>query len=219
MPLNPAFDRWPKEGVLIGRMLLNYGEVEMMLGTALGFALGNEQSTALRVMFRVPGESARVATADALMRSYYVKGGKGPEYADMLGSVRWCTRIRNQYSHCNWGDHHKAGLFFTDLSEPAKAHESFDFWWRHVDLPLLEEQKAYFDYAGDCLMHLVFEAETWHRTRPGHAFPMPPKRRQPILHNPPDQHIPPWITEDQQRRHIVRAQESKSRGSQSKAEA
>ncbi|MGE4064318.1 MAG: hypothetical protein AB7E79_13205 [Rhodospirillaceae bacterium] len=194
---------------MIGRMLLNYGELEMMLGTALGYALNNQSRTALRVLFRVTGESARLSAADALMRDYYIKNGKGAEYADMLGAFRWCTKLRNQYAHCHWADHHHAGLFFTDLSEPAKANDTFDFWFRHVDLQLLEQQKSFFDYTGDCLTHLDFEGERLHGMRPGHVFPMPSKRKRPSLHNPPEQHIPPWLTEEQKQRHIARAQAQK----------
>jgi len=204
MPLSPAFDRHPIEGVSIGRMLLNYGEIELMIAMLLGNALGS-QDTALRTMFRVVGESSRIATAGALMRDVFKEAGLGSEYADMYGAVRWCIRVRNQYAHCHWGDHEQSpGIFFTELSEPAKAGGGFEYWWRHLDMQLLDDQLAYFEYAGDCLHHLTFEFLGRTGKIEGHNAPMPPKRQQPKLNNPPELHIPPWLTEEQRKRHIER---------------
>jgi hypothetical protein len=204
MPLNPAFDRHLFEGVSIGRMLLNYGEIELMIGMLLGNAL-ESQDTALKTMFRIVGESSRIAVADALMRDTFKAAGLESEYADMIGAVRWCIRARNQYAHCHWGDDEREpGIFFSDLGEPAKASEGFDYWFRHVDLPLLEDQRAYFEYAGDCLVYLNFEFRLRARNGQAHNALMPSKRAQPNLHNPPEQHIPPWLTEEQKQRHIER---------------
>jgi hypothetical protein len=206
MPLNPVFDRHVAEGVTIGRMLLNYGEIELMVGMLLGNAL-ESQDTALRTLFRVIGESARIAAADALMREAYKRERLESEYADMIGAVRWCIKARNQYAHCHWGDDDRTpGIFFTELGEPAKATEGFEYWWRHLDAQLLNDQLAYFEYAGDCLYHVNFELLFRRKKIGRHAFLMPPKRGQPSLHNPPDLHIPPWLTEEQKQRHIERTQ-------------
>ncbi|HUC67231.1 MAG TPA: hypothetical protein VMA53_17455 [Stellaceae bacterium] len=204
MPLNPVFDRHVYEGITIGRMLLNYGEIELLIGMLLGNAL-ESQDTALRTMFRIIGESARVSAADALMRETYKRAGLEAEYADMIGAVRWCIRARNQYAHCHWGDDERApGIFFTELGEPAKATEGFEYWWRHVDIDLLTEQLAHFEYAGDCLAYVNFEFLHRRGKSKPHNAQMPPKRQQPNLHNPPELHIPPWLTEDERRRHIER---------------
>jgi hypothetical protein len=206
MPLNPVFDRHPFEGIAIGRMLLNYGEIELMVGMLLGNAI-DSQDVALKTMFRILGESSRVSAADALMQGAFKETGLAPEYADMIGAVRWCIRARNQFAHCHWGDDPRAsGIFFTDLGESAKASQGFEYWFRHVDEHLLAEQLAYFDYAGDCLAYLNFEFLQRRGKIRGHSALMPPKRPQPNLHNPPEKHIPPWLSEDQRRRHIERTQ-------------
>jgi hypothetical protein len=189
MPLNPVFDRHPYEGTVVGRMLLNYGEIELMVGMLLGNALAN-QDTALRTMFRIVGESARISVADALMREAFIAAGFESEYADMIGAVRWCIKARNQYAHCHWADDSSdPGIFFSDLSEPAKASEGFDYWFRHVDVLLLNDQLAYFGYAGDCLTYVNFEFLLRKGTIPGHNAVMPPKRVQPNFYNPPEEHI------------------------------
>lgn len=100
--------------------------------------------------------------------------------------------VRNQFSHCHWADDAAAGLFFTDLGEAAKSADSLDFVWLHVDKALLEEHEAYFGYAMDALFYLENEFLLRAGKLRAHAFPMPPKRQQPPLKNPPDQHIPPW---------------------------
>jgi hypothetical protein len=74
MPLNPVFDRHPFEGIAIGRMLLNYGEIELMVGMLLGNAI-DSQDVALKTMFRILGESSRVSAADALMQGAFKIGG------------------------------------------------------------------------------------------------------------------------------------------------
>jgi hypothetical protein len=204
MTLNPVFDRHVFEGATIGRMLLNYGELEVTVAMLLGNALGS-QDKALRTMFRITGESARIGVADALMRDTFKASGLASEYADAIGAMRWCIKVRNQYSHCQWGDSPGyAGIFFTQLVDSAKASEGFEYWFRHVDDGLLMEQLEYFEYAADCLVFLNFDLLRRQEKLEGHNAPMPLKRQQPNLHNPPALHIPPWLTEDEKRRHIER---------------
>src|SRR5688500_6557574 len=62
-----AFQRYPKEAAIIGRLLAGYGDLEYELHLSLGAALGSDEA-ALRAMFRVRGEKQRIQIADALMR-------------------------------------------------------------------------------------------------------------------------------------------------------
>ncbi len=100
MPLNPALDRYPAEAMTIGHCVLSYGELELMVALLLGNALRNRDA-ALRMMFRVVGESARIGAADAMMRDAYAGVGLAAEYAEAIGSVRFCIRVRNQFAHCH----------------------------------------------------------------------------------------------------------------------
>jgi hypothetical protein len=141
---NPAIERHPFEALYIGSMLLAYGELELMVGTCLGWAIGSPD-TALRTLFRIVGESSRIHVADSLMRDYYKQRRLGSPYANMIGAVRYCIKLRNQYAHCHWTDYPDyPGLFFTDLQEPARASESFEYWFHHVDDELLLKQKRIF---------------------------------------------------------------------------
>ena len=120
--------------------MANWNWALQFLGQAIG-----DVFTAMRMMFRIVGESSRIAAADALMRAAYKKSGLGSEYADMIGAVKICVQLRNQYAHCHWGDNSETeGLFFTTLQEPARAAETFEPDWRHIDLLLAVDQRGLF---------------------------------------------------------------------------
>jgi hypothetical protein len=174
-PANPATERHPAESLCIGLMLLAYGELELMVGNCLGHALGSNDA-ALRTMFRIMGETSRIEAADALMRDYYKKEGFEAAYSDMIGAVRYCVTLRNQYAHCHWADYPDYdGLFFTKLQEPARTSESFQYWFLHVDLKILNEQKKFFDYAGACLRFLEYRNLVKTGRMPDGVVPAPRK--------------------------------------------
>jgi hypothetical protein len=70
----PAFEQYPKEGEIAGRLLAGYGELEFDLCQCLQYAM-DERQTAIRVMFRTRGEEQRIQIADALMRQKYIAAG------------------------------------------------------------------------------------------------------------------------------------------------
>jgi hypothetical protein len=47
---------------------------------------------------------------------------------------------------------------------------------------------------------------------------MPPKRPPPLPHNPPEQHIPPWLTEAEKQQHIERTRVEEAAGHSQAAE-
>jgi hypothetical protein len=207
LQLMPALHRFPDEAARIGRIIAAFGELEFILALCLGEAL-DDRDTALRAMFRLASGRARVVTLDALLRSAYEKVGLKSKYGDMLAAVKYCQTIRNQYAHCHYGDHLKVGLFFTNLQDAAEKAETFEYQWRHIDVPLLDQQEHYFLYAQMCLQFLSEEYKVKSgRTGVPHAFPWPTRREPPPLHNPPSQHVPPWLGASQKRRHIELALE------------
>jgi hypothetical protein len=204
--LNPALHRHPLESLIIGQLILSYGELELLIAFLLGNAINNRDA-ALKMMFRVVGESARIGAADAMMRDAYSAAGLADQYAEVIGAVRFCVRVRNQFAHCHWGDDFIAGLFFTDLQEPAKASEGFEHYWHHIDGPLALKLQEYFEYTLECLRFVEYEFVI--RTKKiecKNPFLKLSRLSPPNLHNPPELHIPPWLSEDEQRQHIARAQ-------------
>lgn len=212
MPLNPALHRFPVEASIIGRLVLSYGELELMVALILGNVIKNRDA-ALRMMFRVVGESARIGAADAMMRDAFADVGLTEDYAEGMGAVRFCIKIRNQFAHCHWADYETAGLFFTDLQDPARTPADFQHYWDHIDEPLAISMENYFEYAQQCLRYLEYECTKRTMkidpTRPSaryrHPYSMPPKLEQPPLRNPPELHIPPWLSEDEKRLHVGHA--------------
>jgi hypothetical protein len=215
MSLNPWVTRHPAMALVAGNIVISYGEIELRVGMCLGNALG-DQDTALRTMFRILGETARIGAADALMRGKFKAVGLANEYADIMGAVRYCVVLRNHYAHCHWADDINAGVFFTRLDDPAKASESFAYTWKHIDLSLLTAQWAFMQYAADGLDFLNFEYLLRIGKKRHNAFPMPAKLSQPKPHNPLGEHVPPWLNQADRQRHIEHARELESDGQKQK---
>jgi hypothetical protein len=211
MLLMPAFHRFQPEAEIIGRLLAGYGELELLLGLAAGVSLGDEW-LGPKTIFRVRSEANRIQIADSLTRGSYEKAKLAPEYADMLGAMRHCLKIRNQFAHCHWADHYEGGLFFTNLEDAASAAKGFEYDWLHIDLALLQTHESYFMYAMECLWHLPNAFYVANGKLSSLTFPMPPKRPQPSLNNPPLEHIPPWLSEDQKRQFGERMKAKQAHG-------
>ena len=181
-----AFHKFPNEAAIIGRLLAGYGELEYLMAMCLGAALGDEK-TAIRVLFRMKSE--RVTVANSLLsisRTLTLH-----KYTAAIGNMRHCTNIRNQYAHCNWEYSPRFGLFFVDLQDSARGVEQYKHNWRHVDVPLLNEQEFFF----------FNTFHWWERIRQGFlnggkydpSSSEPERLRQPLLYNPPEEHSPPWL--------------------------
>jgi hypothetical protein len=208
--INPAFHRHQKEAAIIGRLSVAFSELEYIMCATAGRATNNLHPT-LKALYRMRAIGARIGAADAFMRPAFQQIGKQGEYGVMLGAIKYCLSIRNQYGHCNWGDHEGyPGLFFANLEETAAAADGWELRWFHVDVPILEQQEAYFVYTQSWLYHLEGQLSlTFGRqVYPLHPEPLPLER--PPLHNPPLQHIPPWLSQVERDRHIVRAEEAEA---------
>jgi hypothetical protein len=96
----PAFHHRPNEAVIIGRLLVNFGELEYKMVTLAGRANG-DLYTILKALYRLRATAARIEAADAFARPAYSAVGINGEYGTMLGALRYCLSIRNQFSHCN----------------------------------------------------------------------------------------------------------------------
>ena len=191
----PSFGRFQEEAAIIGRLLAGYGEVEYWMMNCVGEAIEDDEA-ALRVIFRTRSEKQRLDIADALMRPKYEKANLGSQYADSLGAMRHCRKIRNQFAHAHWLDFQKAGLFFFDLQKAAEGIEAPMLTFRHVDVALLEQHEAYFCYAVDCFSFLQGELRKLRGQLKENHHPMPAKRRPPNLHNPPEKHPVPRLGTD-----------------------
>src|SRR5215210_3641414 len=116
-PILPSFARYPAEAAIIGRILAGYGELEFELATCVGECVQGTR-TAFRILFRTRGESARILTADAILRSIYEENGLADAWEITRQGMVWCKNTRNRYAHCHWYDD-EGGLFFTHIEKAA----------------------------------------------------------------------------------------------------
>jgi hypothetical protein len=141
--INPAFERYPEEGNLVGFILSSFGELELTVCDCARVALRLGDYSILKVLYQLRATSSRIDTADGLMRPFYEKHGLVEDYDTAIKMLRYCLLIRNQYAHCNWADHHEAGLFFADLQTSAK-NANFDHSYKHVNTTILKDQLEFF---------------------------------------------------------------------------
>jgi hypothetical protein len=190
--LLPAFQRFPEEASVIGRLLAGYGELEYAFALCLAQVLdAKDPGPALKAFFRLRGEASKLDMADALMTAACTNEGFGEAYGEAKGAMRYCLKIRNQFAHCHWGDG-KDGLFFTNLEEAAGAAEGMPMKWCHVDATLLRKQEAYFSYTAACIWHVRNAFRIKNGELKSLLFARPPKLQQPNRYNPPKRDTPPW---------------------------
>jgi len=210
MFLNPDLEIRTSEAAVIGRILTALGELEYILCKSVA-ERREKPHPIFRALYRISGTSARIEAADALGREIYAEHGMGDASADANGALRLCAGIRNQYAHCAWangGKGRNGGFYFADLALSAAAATGWDHTWRLVNVRLLRDQYAYFEYVKSLLFHLETGSIAWRRSQLP-LFPWPPKRERPPLHNPPERHIPQWISEADRQRHLKAAREAK----------
>lgn len=164
----PIHNTFPREMAVIGRILLDYGELELDLMNCVQVARDFDLNGTLKSMFRVRGETNRVLIADGLGRAAYDKLGLGAEFGLLIDTLRNCLAIRNRYSHAYWHNPNAGkDLCYVSLEELAK--EDWDvkdltaLTFFYIDEPLLLTQEAYLEYARDLLIYLSFEGR--HRAK------------------------------------------------------
>jgi hypothetical protein len=209
MSLNPAFDQYPAEAALIGRMVTSFGELELTYSMIAGTAIKN-QNLALRAIYRGRSTGGRIDLADVLIRNVVSQTTLTLDYDELLSAMRHCLRIRNNYAHSHWAPG-QDGLFFANLEEAASKSEGFEMDQKHVDLKLLTEQEAFFDYTRSLLLY--FGDQLFMKLEPRSALGVLrlPKKDRPNPYNPASQHVPHWYSDEAKQRHLERALESEGR--------
>lgn len=185
MTILRAFQDFPNEAALVGRMLAGYADLEIDL-MHCAKAVRVDLDLALKAMFRGRGNAQRIDIADALARQHYHALGIGAEFEMAIAAVRYCLRIRNLYAHCTWWNDNSGQLAFANLEELAKENvavlDLHGLTVHHVTVPHLQGQFAYFEYADNLLIWVIQEGNA-RAGRP--AFPnrvLPAPVAQPPLY-------------------------------------
>ncbi len=160
MTILRAFQDFPAEAALIGRMLAGYADLEIDLMNCAK-AVRVDLDLALKTMFRGRGNAQRIDIADALGRQPYHALGIGAEFEAAIAAVRYCLRIRNVYAHCTWWNDNSGQLAFANLEELAKENvvvtDLHGLTVHHVTVPHLQQQFAYYEYADNLLIGVIQE--------------------------------------------------------------
>ena len=187
MAILSAFHKFANEGAIVGRILASYSDLEIGLMNCVQVATGDFDST-LKAMFRARGETQRLDIADALGRQVYTDSGLGTEFAMAVGAVRYCLKIRNQYSHCVWWDDWTGKLAIADLEEiavdNARLHGLTGLTAYHVDVALLRSQEAYFEHADELITWVNYERRVLTGALHKHVFQKPKQQARPALRIP-----------------------------------
>jgi hypothetical protein len=194
MPLMPCFspDQAANEGIIIGRILAGYGELETTMLACL-IAVDGQIDYPIRHLFKRTTAENRIKRARKVLLPDYIKSGLEGEMTEALCNVNWCRELRNQYAHCQWGWTTTDGLFFVNLENLAYQLDPITKVMAHslpVDVSLLEEQEAYCNYVRECFIYLESAYLTLDRTRSGarqptYVFAKPLGKTRPPMHNPP----------------------------------
>ena len=184
----PAFDGFPEEGKIIGRLLAGYGELELMLCGCVAEARHDFNST-FKAMFRVRGETQRIHIADALGRDLYHTANLGRSFSEAIGDIRFCLKLRNQYAHCYWHDDFGRCLGVVELEETAKQndcvfHNELIGLAKDIDLPTLKTQEAFFVRTNHYFRYLLHAYQVWEGTKTTNPFALPKKEPRPPLYKP-----------------------------------
>ena len=160
MTTQQAFNKFKDEGVIIGRLLAEYADLELNLFHCVNMAR-DDFDTVYKAMFKIRGETRRIDMADIFGRQHYHKLGIGNQFKIAISSIRYCLKIRNQYSHCNWWDDYSGNLAFANLEEIAENNSIVtdlkDLTVRHIDTKCLVHQELFFEYTDKFLTWVNFE--------------------------------------------------------------
>lgn len=164
--------------------MAGYGEIELDLCNCLAAALNMDTKAAVKVMFSRRGEERRINTADETMAEHYKRAGLEPTYTDAIAHAHWCRKIRNQYSHCHWGDDQR-GLWCVLVEHAVKNDPSaLEADKLGITVSLLESQEQFFKAVLQSLWYLSLEFQRRAGVSTIPVLPVPPKLSPPPLYNP-----------------------------------
>lgn len=192
MTLMPCFGalQAPAEGMLIGRILAGYGELELVMCQCV-IAVEGQIHTPIKQIFGMTGAAQRIKVVKKEITNDYTNAGLQIEFAEALDDMEWCRKLRNQYAHCQWYWTSNEGLCFVNLEELAKNSDLITELTTNkhsINISLLQAQENYCNYVKECFSHLAGAYRAWDmmRSKPRrqtYVFPKPSKPERPLWYN------------------------------------
>lgn len=160
-----AFDHFKREGDIIGRLVVEYGELEWTL-CVLASHVVEDFDLAVKTLYRSRGESQRINLADAMIRSRIPVKVK-QTYEETLARLRTCLKIRNQYAHSNWSITASNELCYVDIEGLAERNDrvtsqQMDLY--QLNLEIIEDQARFFTEVAQNLKYLCMEVQNLNGT-------------------------------------------------------
>ena len=155
-----AFDHFRYEGNIIGRLVVEYGELEWSLCLIVNHVL-DDFDLAVKTLYRTRGEGQRIDLADALIRNRIDPKPK-QIYEETIARMRTCLKIRNQYAHSNWVHAGSNRLRYVDIEglvESNRVVSSDDMILYQVDRNIIDDQARFFTEVAQNLAYLCMEIQ------------------------------------------------------------
>jgi hypothetical protein len=175
---------FPRLMEIVGRLLVEYGDLEIDLMNCVQVARGYDMNNTLKSMFRARGESRRLTIAADLGRDAYVNLGLGAEFETAIDNFDYCRQIRNKYSHSYWHDPDMGkALCYVSLEELADddkpVNDLTNLIFYYLDEPLLLKQEAYFQYVRDLIRYINYEGQTRSGKMHSNRYALPKEAEKP----------------------------------------
>jgi hypothetical protein len=127
MAILKHFRGFEVQGVIVGRLLTGYSNLEVDLLNCVQVATG-DFNKAVKTMFGERGEIKRVNRAVNLVEDKYAALGLAKEFARAIAAVRHCLAIRNQFSHWVWWADSSGKLAFANLETIGRRKGKLRPW-------------------------------------------------------------------------------------------
>lgn len=149
------FDNHQAELVIIGKLVMAFGELEFAVMDLVRASMGGNTEKAVKSLYRLRSESNRLELADALLTPDLRSKPFGGHWNEAYSALKCCKRIRNQYAHGHFISD-EGLLRFGDMDEAsASKAEKFNIQMRPIHLETLKTQLAYFEYAHHLILWLA----------------------------------------------------------------
>lgn len=159
--IRSAFDSHKRIGEIVGRFVIEYGELEWQLCLFAGHIIG-DPNAAIKTMYRIRSESQRLAVADALVRNRIENEEIKSIYEQTFAHLHRCRKIRNQYAHTNWVNAGGSRLCFVKIEEIAESNrvaDTLDLTKYHLTLEVVTDQQRFIYEVAQNLTYLNFAVQ------------------------------------------------------------
>ena len=192
MAIKTIYGRFPAEGEIIGRLIVEYTNLELQAVHNIVHAGISDFNSVIKEIYKRMGESKRLTLIRKIGLQGYKSLSLDSEFNESIDNIDYCRQIRNQYSHSIFWDDWGESFGFANLEDVAKQNAIVQNWKtlprNEIDIPILHLQENYFEYTDHYFLWLINEAKK-RLDRPCRPQLKPQKLARPPLCKPPAKYI------------------------------